>query len=110
MSEMRMLEKVERYQLSKMVFDNEYFMLLKEKQQKRINGGHRSIAGLVLLALKRSIPWLPPSPPLEILRGQRGDFSTVNGKAERNAVDAQAAGLSVWERPCKHALVCVFNT
>lgn len=107
---MRMLGMVECYQLNKIVFDNEFFMLLKEKQQKRINGGHQSIAGLVLLALKHSIPWLPPSSALEILRGQRGDFSTVNGKAERNAVDAQAAGLSVWERPCEHALVCVFNT
>lgn len=38
--------------------------------------------------------------------GQRSDVSTVNGKAERNAVDAQTAGLSVWELPWER--VCDF--
>lgn len=37
--------------------------------------------------------------------GQRSDVSTVNGKAERNAVDAQTVGLSVWELPWER--VCV---
>lgn len=32
-------------------------------------------------------------------KGQRSDFSTVNGKAERNVVDAQTVELSVWELP-----------
>lgn len=40
--------------------------------------------------------------------GQRSDVSTVNGKAERNAVDAQTAGLGVWELPWERVCVCDF--
>lgn len=38
--------------------------------------------------------------------GQGAEFSTVNAKAERNAVDAQIIALNVWERLWTFTRVC----
>lgn len=42
--------------------------------------------------------------------GQRVDFSTVNVKAERNAVNVQTDGLNVWECPWECAQMCAFKS